>query len=223
MQAEKDQPRRYAMNATPATIYGFTVRQMPMGTSAVPLQSPVVGVLHTTEGATADGAAATFHANNDAPHFAVDAASIIQFRPLDQIAMCLRHDPAGNVYKGETNLYAVQIEIAGFSKTTPWLPDQATVNRVAAVMAYASLFHGFPLAVPNNWPDDCSDMPLPWACRNARRIWAEADNNWPNVQGWWMHMEVPGQAPSFHWDCGAIGRTALITAAEAYREGATPP
>ena len=205
------------MDATPATIYGFTVRQMPMGALHTPLGNPVVGVLHTTEGTSAEGAASTFHANHDAPHFAIDAASIIQFRPLDQIAMSLRHDPGNkdNVYKGGTNLYAVQIEIAGFSKTNLWIPDPATVSRVAAVMAYASQFHGIPLVVPNDWPDDCHDMPLPWASRNARRQWAEAENHWPNVRGWWMHMEVPGQAPSYHWDCGAMRRTELLAAAAA--------
>ena len=209
------------MNPTPSAIYGFTVKQMPMGALTTPLQAPVVGVLHTTEGATAEGAADTFHANGDAPHFAIDAASIIQFRPLDQIAMSLVHDPSKNVYKGATNAYAVQIEIAGFSKQSLWIPDPATASRVAAVMAYASLFHGIPLTVPNDWPDDCHDMPLPWAARNTRRVWAET--HWPAVRGWWLHVEVPGQAPSNHWDCGAMRRTDLLTVAASFTSGSIPP
>jgi len=214
------------MDTNPATIYGFTVRQMPMGGAMhVPLIDPICGVLHTTEGSTAGGAAATFHQNGDPPHFAVDSSSIIQFRPLDKIAMALRHDPNNNVFKGQTNGHAVQIEIAGFSKTTLWTPDQNTVDRTAAVIAYASQFHAIPLSVPNGFPDDCSDLPQPapgeWAKRNTRRIWAEA--NWPTVRGWWMHLEVPGQGNTWHWDCGAITRSTLLQRAAEFLNGPPPP
>ena len=210
------------MNALPRTIYGFVVRQMPIGGAIhIPLVKPISGVLHTTEGSTAESAAQTFHQNGDPPHFAIDSSSIIQFRPLNEIAMALRHSPAANVFKGRTNAHAVQIEIAGFSKQSLWLPDKETVARLAAVMAYASKFHDIPLVVPNDWQDNCSDMPLPWAARNSRRKWAES--NWPNVRGWWMHLEIPGQGPSWHWDCGAIKRTVLIQKAGEFLNGPTPP
>ena len=210
------------MKATPSSIFGFTVKQMPIGGAiTAPLDKPISGVLHTTEGSTAESAAQTFHINGDPPHFAVGSGSIIQFRPLNQRAMALRHSPNKNVFKGATNAHAVQIEIAGFSKTSLWLPDKNTVDRLAAVVAYSSLFHDIPLAVPNNWPDNCSDMPLPWAKRNARRVWAES--NRPATRGWWYHMEIPGQGPSWHWDCGAMKRTVVLQRAQELMKGTTPP
>ena len=211
------------MKASPSSIYGFSVRQLPLGGAiTAPIERPVTGVLHTTEGSTAEGAAHTFHLNGDPPHFAVDSGSIIQFRPLNQRAMSLRHSPNKNVFKGATNAFAVQIEIAGFSQKQLWIPNEATASRVAAVIAYSSLFHDIPLVVPNNWPDNCSDMPSStWASRNARRVWAES--NWPNVRGWWLHLEVPGQGPTWHWDCGAMKRTVLLQQAKAFVDGSTPP
>jgi hypothetical protein len=101
------------------------------------------------------------------------------------------------------------------------VPDDNTVARIAALMAYASKLHGIPLVAPNNFPDDCRDMALPWATRNPRRVWAEA--NWPDVRGWWMHMEVPGQGNTWHWDCGAMKRTVLLQKAKEFIDGSTPP
>ena len=133
------------MKASPSSIYGFSVRQLPLGGAiTAQIERPVTGVLHTTEGSTAEGAAQTFHLNGDPPHFAVDSGSIIQFRPLNQRAMSLRHSPNKNVFKGATNAFAVQIEIAGFSKKQLWIPNDATASRVAAVIAYSSLFHDIP-------------------------------------------------------------------------------
>jgi hypothetical protein len=73
------------------------------------LVEPISGVLHTTEGSL-DDAIHTFHKNGDPPHFAVDFGSIIQFRPLDEHSMSLRHDPNHNIFKGQTNAHAIQIE-----------------------------------------------------------------------------------------------------------------
>jgi hypothetical protein len=63
---------------------------------------------------------------------------------------------------------------------------------------------GDPLNIPlrrpmDDWLDDCTDVALPWAVSgNARR---KAQNIWPKVTGWYMHMEVP---VNNHWDCGAL-------------------
>jgi hypothetical protein len=213
------------MNASPDSIYGFSVRQMPIGGAIHSfLIDPISGVLHTTEGSL-DDAVHIFHKNGDPPHFAVDASSIIQFRPLDERAMSLRHDPNNNIFKGQTNGHAVQIEIAARSQASLWLPDDNSVGRIAAVMAYASKMHDIPLIAPNNFPDDCSDLPTPapdqWAMRNTRRVWAEA--NWPDARGWWMHMEVPGQGITWHWDCGAMQRSVLIQKAQEFLDGSVPP
>jgi hypothetical protein len=94
---------------------------------------------------------------------------------------------------------------------TLWLPDQGTLYPTVALMAYLALNNGIPLSIPGNWPDDCSDLqtPPPWDNDNARRVQAAA-GLWPNTQGWWMHMEVPGAQPTWHWDCGAIRRSVMI-------------
>jgi hypothetical protein len=38
---------------------------------------------------------------------------------------------------------------------------------------------------------------------------------WPIKKGWWMHMEVPYQQPTYHWDCGALKRTKMLEMAQA--------
>jgi hypothetical protein len=54
---------------------------------------------------------------------------------------------------------------------------------------------------------------LPWADNNSRRIKA-ANGLWPAERGWWMHMEVPWQNPSWHWDCGALRRSEMLRMAQ---------
>ena len=210
------------LSAWPTEVFGFAVTKRPIG-SGVALSHPVVGVLHTTEGSAAAGgderAWHTLSVNADPPHFVVDTDSIIQTRSLDETAAALRHSPELNPeYPGATNAFAVQIEIAGSSAEDPWMPPAATLDRVVALVAYMSRYHDIPLVVPNpEWKDDISDTPLPWAKRNPRRIWSET--HFPNARGWYMHMEVPGQAPKWHWDCGAIGRTEILQRAAELIEG----
>src|SRR5256885_7375059 len=71
-----------------------------------------------------------------------------------------------------------------------------------------------PLQVPfSGWLDDCSDCKLPWATNNVRRIKA-ATGLWPSAKGWWMHMKVRGQGPTWHFDWGAMQRTKMIEMAK---------
>lgn len=167
-----------------------------------------IGVLHTTEGTTVDGAWSTLSAASSAPHFITGQQRIVQCRPVNVQGAALR---SGN---GNTaNVHAqIQIEMVGKSKETLWMPGPGTLDPTVAVMAYCAKFLGIPLRIPNNWPDDVSDMKKPWAANNRRRK-AAANGLWPMEKGWWMHMEVPFQGPTWHWDCGALQRSTLITMA----------
>lgn len=156
-----------------------------------------IGVLHTTEGATVKSAFTTLSQNHSAPHFIAGENRILQCRPITKQGAALL---STSKYNPNTDA-ALQIEMVGFSKQTLWMPAQSSLDPVVAIMRWAT---GDPLNVPlkrpfDGWLDDCSDVKLPWAVSsNARR---QAQNVWPKVTGWYMHMEVP---VNNHWDCGAL-------------------
>ncbi len=167
--------------------------------------STLIGILHTTEGTTTDGAWNALNDKSSAPHFIAGQGRIIQCRPLNVQGSALRsgHDNTANVNA------QIQIEMVGQSKETLWLPVDGTLKPAVAIMAYCAKQLGIPLQVPNNWPDNCADMPKPWATNNSRRKQAES-GLWPVTKGWWMHLEVPFQGDSWHWDCGALRRSEMI-------------
>jgi hypothetical protein len=166
-------------------------------------------ILHTTEGGSLAGALATLGANGDPSTFLVGEGRILQLRPLIAQAAAL-HDPM--------NAGCIQIEMVGFSKQTKWLPDDGTLKPAVALLAWLKANLGIPLAVPYDWPDDCSDIKnTVWASDNLRRQKAIA--SYPAPQGVYMHLEVPHQGPSWHWDCGALQRSVMIEQAEALLAG----
>lgn len=170
--------------------------------------STLIGVLHTTEGTTVDGAWNSLSKDYIAPHFIAGEGRIVQCRPLNVQGSALR---SGNA--NTANVHAqIQIEMVAKSKETLWLPKERTLQPTVAIMAFCSKRLGIPLKIPYNWPDDCSDMPQPWAANNRRRRQA-ARGLWPIEKGWWMHLEVPYQDPTWHWDCGALQRSTMITIA----------
>ncbi|MBR8279059.1 peptidoglycan recognition protein family protein [Burkholderia vietnamiensis] len=170
-----------------------------------------LGVLHTTEGGNVSGALTAFEKNFDPPHFLVGENRIIQCRPLGARAAALR----SNHYDSPNDNAQIQIEMVGFSQKKLWLPDDPTLNGALLIMAYCYKHFGIPLQPPNNaWPDDLSDMPQPWASDNKRRQVA-ANGMWPSAKGWWMHLEVPYQDPTWHWDCGALQRKEMFNRAAA--------
>lgn len=171
----------------------------------IPNLAPDIGMLHTTEGRTVDSAFNTLSQKRIAPTFIIGEDRIIQCRPLNAQASAL-HEPANKSAR-------VQIEMVGFSKQTLWLPERATLEPTIAVLAYCAQELSIPLIVPNDWPDDVSDMKGQiWATNNRRRKLAAA-GDWPKKLGWWMHLEVPLQGPSWHWDCGALRRTEMLSMA----------
>jgi hypothetical protein len=170
-----------------------------------------IGVLHTTEGSLS-AALTVFERDFDPPHFLVGNNRIIQCRPLGARAASLR----SNHYDSPNDNAQVQIEMVAFSAKQLWLPENGTLNGTLLIMAYCFKHFGIPLQPPDDgWPDDLSDMPQPsWASNNSRRQ-AAGNGLWPSAKGWWMHLEVPWQEPTWHWDCGALRRKDMLNQAAA--------
>lgn len=195
-------------------IHGFKVekKEIPRPNKAryFANSSTLIGVLHTTEGSTVNGAWSSLNSNNVAPHFIIGEGRIVQCRPLTVQASALRSNSPHN-----PNVHAqIQIEMVGHSKQTLWLPDEGTLLPTMAILAYCNKVLGIPLTVPNDWPDDCSDLKRTvWAGNNTRRK-AAAAGLWPKIKGWWMHLEIPHQQPSWHWDCGALRRSEMLGMAQ---------
>ena len=160
----------------------FTVEKWPAPhpTSPVDLAGPRKGVLHTTEGSF-ESALDVFR-QHYAPTFMVgrDRAGkvrILQFLPLGEMAAALE-----NHYGGvETNREVlVQIEIADYSRKTPWLPSPEVTVALASLM----------LALR-----DVGQIPL----RHTPVL--RDPKLWVAVAGWLGHADVPENA---HWDPGAL-------------------
>lgn len=184
-----------------------------------------IGVLHTTESSKIEAAFAALKAKFSPPHFIVGESRIIQCRPLTVQAATLR----GNAPCRANAQAAVQIEMVGFtgggkdSKTTTdlWIPEDDVLLPTVAIMAFcAGNDIDIPLRVPKEeWKDDASDMPLPWATgNNARRRAAEA-GDFPKLKGWWMHVEIPCQGPTNHHDCGRLRRREMLKMAQELLDG----
>lgn len=196
------------MDPLPDEIFGFPVTHEPQTGDGSHATGPVKGVLHTTE--TFNPAA---FADGSFPNVEVSKAKIRMFYGFDRSARALCHDPKDNPATRETNRHVWQAEIVGFTKEDPWLPDPDTLARVAAVVAYASQFHGIPLVRWNpEWGDDLSDVTPHPASNNNRRQFMEPI--WEDAEGWGGHMEVPWQQISNHWDPGALGWTDVLQAAQ---------
>lgn len=177
----------------------------PGGKPYYAVQKTGIGVLHTTEGDTIAGAYATLAEKSIAPHFIVGEDRILQCRPIGSQASALR---------GTANQYAeIQIEMVARTRDNLWLPIDSTLLPTLEILAWASTALEIPLQVPNLWPDDLSDMHPPYAINNARRRFA-AKGPFPIFKGWWMHLEIPFQDPTWHWDCGKLRRTVMLERAE---------
>jgi hypothetical protein len=213
----------------PAKIFSFKVERReiprPGGKKFFFSSHTQIGVLHTTESSSVEGSFKALSASHSAPHFIVGEGRIIQCRPLTAQAAALVGSPpcAANANA------AIQIEMATFtgggkdtSTTTDlWIPKDDVLLPTVAIMAYcAGNDIDIPLQVPNDkWKDDASDMPLPWAAgptpknpgkkMNTRRI-AAAAGDFPKLKGWWMHVEVPCQPPTWHHDCGRLRRRDML-------------
>jgi hypothetical protein len=156
-------------------------------------EGPRTGVLHTTEGGWT-GSLAVFK-QHYAPHFMVGFdADMHRVR----IAQLVQIGTMGAALKGHNSKALVQVEMIGFSKETPWVPDSETLEAIASLMAACSTEYGIPLEHP--WADG---------------DWGRAGDNphresgkYGTVAGWFGHGDVP--SPDNHWDPGNLKWSVIL-------------
>lgn len=146
---------------------------------------------------------ATLSMSRSAPHFSVGDNRIVQHRPLGIQGAALRGLHNSRAY--------IQIEINANTEGRKglWLPTDASLKPLVALLSYAFQECGIPARVPGNWPDDMSDCPLPWAVEKNLRRRAPV---WEKEQGVFMHLEVDGNT---HFDCALMERSKIIAMAQA--------
>lgn len=188
----------------------------PSFTESVRLDAPRAGVLHTTEGGW-DGGMGVFHVHF-APQFLVGvnathhaarrfgmasdkppvsgSVEIAQLVPVGRIGAALVH---------HNDLAIVQIETVAYSKETPWIFDDPTLDALAALMATCEAEYGIPLTRP--WPDSVWGRAGNTAHRN--------DGHFGKTAGWYAHGDIP--SPDTHWDCGALEWSKLFARANALK------
>lgn len=217
----------------PDKIFGFKVEKRviprPGGKKFMFNSHTQIGVLHTTESPSVEGSFKTLNKARSAPHFIVGEGRIIQCRSLGHQGAAL----VGNSPVFANAQASIQIEMATFTgggkdtstTTDVWLPKEGVLLPTVAILAFcAGNGIDIPLQVPtDDWRDDNSDMPLPWAGGptkkkpkrkpNVRRIRA-AKGDFPKLKGWWMHVEIPGQQETWHHDCGALRRRDMLRMAQ---------
>jgi hypothetical protein len=109
------------------------------------------------------------------------------------------------------------VELADADKL--WLPNENNLIALYALLAFSNRFLNIPLADPNNFPDDLSDMRGHIiASNNLRRRWA-AEGNFPKISGVWQHLEIPFQYPTWHYDCGKLQRSLILKESDKYVNG----
>lgn len=158
---------------------------IPHFNESVDLAAPRTGVLHTTEGGWA-GSLAVFK-QHYAPHFMLGLN--VQAHEV-QIAQLVQVGTIGAAIKAHNNQAIVQIEMIGYSKEQPWLPDEDTLEALASLMAVCAREYGIPLTHP--WPDGDYGK----AGNNPHR----SSGKFGSVAGWYGHGDCP--SPDTHWDPG---------------------
>jgi hypothetical protein len=179
---------------------------IPHFNTPVLLNAPRTGVLHTTEGGWA-GSLAIFK-QHFAPHFMLgfnaDAKQV-------QIAQLVQVGTIGAALRAHNNQVIVQIEMIGFSKETPWLPDDDTVAALTSLMAVCASEYGIPLLHP--WPDGDFGK----AGNNPHR----SSGKFGKIAGWYGHGDCP--SPDEHWDPGNLKWSVVLAkASQAARDASAP-
>jgi hypothetical protein len=90
----------------------------------------------------------------------------------------------------------------GFSKETPWLPDDETTAAPASLMAVCASEYGIPLDHP--WVDGDFGK----AGKNPHR----SSGKYGKVPGWYGHGDCPN--PDTHWDPGNLRWSVVINMAK---------
>lgn len=179
---------------------------IPHFNQAVDLDAPRAGVLHTTEGEW-PGSLAVFQ-QHFAPHFLL---GFDESQKRVRIAQLVQVGTIGAALVTHNDRAIVQVEMIGYSKPTLWLPDDETVEALAALMAVCQREYGVALSHP--WPDGDFGR----AGDNPHR----AAGQWGVVGGWYGHGDVP--LPDTHWDPGALQWGKIFARAEAMTDVAGAP
>ncbi len=170
---------------------------IPHLNAAVDFDAPRTGILHTTEGGWA-GSLGVFK-RHFAPHFMLGFdADTNKVR----IAQLVQVGTIGAALKGHNNKAIVQIEMIGFSKEEPWLPDDETVEALASLMATCASEYGIPLE--HAWQDGDFGK----AGANPHR----SSGNYGSVPGWYGHGDCP--SPDTHWDPGNLKWSVILDLAK---------
>jgi len=176
---------------------------IPHFNDSVPLDAPRTGVLHTTEGGWA--ASLAIFKQHFAPHFMLgfnaDAHNV-------QIAQLVQVGTIGAALRAHNNRAIVQIEMVGFSKKTPWLPDDDTLDALTSLMATCAREYGIPLVDP--WPDGDFGK----ADDNPHR----SSGKYGKIAGWYGHGDCP--SPDTHWDPGNLRWSVILAKAAQMADGA---
>lgn len=97
----------------------------------------------------------------------------------------------------------VQIEIVGFSKLDPWMPERSSLAPLVALMAFLHRrgFVATALRRPDRWPIRLDRLPAAVDTYYRRsEVWDD-----PEVYG---HVEIPGDE---HWDPGSLDYPVLLS------------
>lgn len=197
----------------------FTVEKMPVprGSGKVIQRNMThAGVLHTAEGNSVSGMVNTLKAKGGAAYSfaAASGGRIIQLRALNDQSSALR---------GDQNRFAqVQIVMVNSVPAQPdmWIPEDSLLEPLLHLLKYFSQApESIPLIEPvATWPSDWSDFKgQSWAVNNHRRKQAGTPGRWPHAPGWFTHVEIPNQGPTWHHDCYALNRKRILELAAALR------
>jgi len=193
------------------TIGQFSVQRResprPGGQPYIPLTAPRSLVVHTTEGDSVDSAWQTLDAKGAAPHFIVGQLRIVQCRPLDVQAATLVTDSSAGFF---ANSLGWQVECVGHAEQTVHQLTPATWQPLVALARFMHEQRGIPYDRPEGWRDNCSDITTTLASNNTRRQSRRAIG----FRGFLGHLDIPNQAPTWHWDPGALDYSALFDQAQ---------
>lgn len=176
------------------------------------MDTPWRGVLHTTEGNSAQGAIGAYKAGNSAPHFTVTMETgtfkIYQHIPLDKAARALVH----SVSKPETNRSrCIQIEIVGYSASISTISDQYVAG-IGSLMRWIESNTTIQRTAPPFKP-----YPQSYGPNNGVRF---TYDQWVRFNGWCGHQHVP---QNDHGDPGAIPITRLLAIESGVKPMYDPP
>jgi N-acetylmuramoyl-L-alanine amidase len=179
---------------------------IPHFNQSVQLGSPRTGVLHTTEGGWSSSL--DIFKQHFAPHF------ILGFDKDEnrvRIAQMVQIGTIGGALKAHNAQVVVQIEMIGFSKEEPWLPDNETADALASLMAVCKQEYEIPLEHP--WKDGDFGK----AGKNPHRT----SGKFGKIPGWFGHGDCP--SPDTHWDPGNLEWSKILELAKGKTDILTQP